>query len=176
MGKGKGGKKKGKGGTERDGLRKLVGEISEAACAAPDLQPFQLVQLIGSIWAMAKEASQIRQLRAEVERLEGLAVKAAVEEMGQKVRELQDSTKLDPLDALMTYGAALQGRAPDTPPADPERYAAAGSIPASSAGADNAALKQRVYTALGRLLYRLERHHDLKPDLVAQFDLLGRDL
>ena len=42
---------------------------------------------------------------------------------------------------------------------------------------DNAALKQRVFTALGtELLYRLERHHDLKPDLVAQFDLLGRDL
>lgn len=32
--------------------------------------------------------------------------------------------------------AALQGRAPDTPPADPERYAAAGSIPAGSAGED----------------------------------------
>lgn len=42
---------------------------------------------------------------------------------------------------------------------------------------DNAALKQRVFTALGtELLYRLVRHAEVDPDLVAQFDLLGRDL
>lgn len=42
---------------------------------------------------------------------------------------------------------------------------------------DNAALKQRVYTALGtELLYRLERHVEVDPDLVAQFDLLSHSV
>ena len=42
---------------------------------------------------------------------------------------------------------------------------------------DNAALKQQVFTALGaELLYRLERHQDVDPGYLAQFDLLGRDL
>ncbi|TXH54498.1 MAG: hypothetical protein E6Q97_10735 [Desulfurellales bacterium] len=226
----------------------------------------------GVAYSSADFSAQIADLKAERDQLRAEVERLTLEAQGRNLMAVDAVLSTDPLPSEpVTDGklphpgwpqvmvsrqsgmnepeAPLQGRAPDTPPADPEWYAAAGSIPASSAGADNAIawqnalqgirwaladlglhvhemrsveataeatmsavevlcvhlrkegrvwtgemlggltcpsqmqkednadLKQRVYTALGtELLYRLIRHAEVDPDLVAQFDLLGRDL